>query len=59
MVEMIRACGLDLLVEIAERDDSDWEQAQRMLRLTPAERVRHQTAGTGALVAMREAHRAD
>ena len=45
VVGMIRACGLDLLIDIAERDDSDWEQAERLLRMSPAERVRLNTRG--------------
>lgn len=39
VLAMVRACGLDLEVAVVERDDSDWVQASRLLRLTPAERA--------------------
>ena len=45
VVEMIRACGLDLLIEIAERDDSDWEQAEQLLRRSPGRRVQLNSDG--------------
>ena len=39
VLRMLRLCGMDLDVMLVERDDSDWVQAQRLLALTPAERV--------------------
>ncbi|MFB9315329.1 helix-turn-helix transcriptional regulator [Nocardioides plantarum] len=39
VLRMVRLCGMDLDVMLVERDDSDWVQAQRLLALTPAERV--------------------
>ncbi len=39
VLRLVRLCGFDLEVALVERDDSDWSQAQRLLRLTPAERL--------------------
>ena len=36
---LIRLCGLDLEVALVPQDDSDLAQAERLLALTPAERV--------------------
>jgi transcriptional regulator with XRE-family HTH domain len=42
---LIRACGLELRVELAEQDDADWSVASANLRLDPNARVRqHQAA---------------
>lgn len=41
VLRLVRLCGLDLDIMLVERDDSDWVQAQDMLRLSPADRVRH------------------
>lgn len=42
---LVEACGLDLHVSLAERDDSDWSVASANLRLDPNARVRqHQSA---------------
>ena len=57
VVAMVRACGLDLLIEIAERDDSDWEQAERLVCQSPAERLQTLTAGADALMEMRRVSR--
>jgi transcriptional regulator with XRE-family HTH domain len=40
VLRLVRLCGFDLDVMLVERDDSDWAQAERLSRLTPAERVR-------------------
>ncbi len=58
VVRTVRACGLDFLIEIAARDDSDWEQAERLLRLSPAQRVGRLTDGVNALARLRQAARA-
>jgi len=39
VLRLLRLCGMDLDLMLVERDDSDWAQAQPLLRLTPAERV--------------------
>lgn len=39
VLRLIRMCGLDLHVALVERDESDWLQAQELLRLTPSERL--------------------
>lgn len=42
---LIRACGLELRVELAEQDDADWSVASANLRLDPEARVhQHQAA---------------
>lgn len=40
VLELVRACGLDLDVMLVERDDSDLAQAVRLTGLTAEERVR-------------------
>ena len=55
VVGLIRACGLDLLVEIVERDGSDWDQAERLLALTPAERVARHADGVRSAAAFERA----
>ena len=40
VLALVRLCGLDLNVMVAERDDSDMAQAERLRGLTPEERVR-------------------
>lgn len=39
VLRLVRLCGLDLDVMLVARDDSDWAQAQALLRMEPAERV--------------------
>lgn len=39
--ELIRACGLELTFELANYDDSYIPHIERMLRMTPAQRVTH------------------
>lgn len=39
VLRLVRLCGMDLDIMLTERDDSDWAQAQRLLRLTPSERI--------------------
>lgn len=48
LVRLVRLCGLELEVALHEDDGSDWAQAVRLLRLTPARRVEHmvETAST-------------
>lgn len=38
---LIRACGLELTFELASYDDSYVPHIERMLRMTPAQRVAH------------------
>ncbi|MGV3714152.1 helix-turn-helix transcriptional regulator [Pseudolysinimonas sp.] len=43
VIRYLRLMGLDLDLMLVERDDSDWAQAQRLLALSPAERLlRHE-----------------
>jgi transcriptional regulator with XRE-family HTH domain len=39
VLRLVRLCGFDLDVMLVERDDSDWVQARRQLRLTPTQRA--------------------
>jgi transcriptional regulator with XRE-family HTH domain len=39
VLRLLRLCGMDLDVMLVERDDSDWIQAQRQLKLTPSQRA--------------------
>lgn len=40
VVRVLRACELDLEVAVVPYDDSDYAQARRLLRLTPAQRAK-------------------
>jgi transcriptional regulator with XRE-family HTH domain len=51
LVELVRACGLELTFGLAEYDDSYLPQIERMLALSPAERVAY---GTQSAVRLRE-----
>lgn len=43
VTRLVRLCGLELEVALVPRDDSDLAQAERLVPLTPSERVeRHQ-----------------
>ncbi|WP_148616065.1 helix-turn-helix domain-containing protein [Nocardioides rubriscoriae] len=39
VLRLLRLCGMDLDVMLVERDDSDWSQAQALLRLSPSDRL--------------------
>jgi transcriptional regulator with XRE-family HTH domain len=39
VLRLLRLMGLDLDLMLVERDDSDWIQAQRLLALSPEERM--------------------
>ena len=39
VIRLLRLCGMDLDIMLVERDDSDWMQAQQLLKLTPGERL--------------------
>ncbi|MEO5535971.1 MAG: helix-turn-helix transcriptional regulator [Pseudolysinimonas sp.] len=39
VIRLLRLMGMDLDLMLVERDDSDWIQAQRTLRLSTAERL--------------------
>jgi|SRR5680860_662671 len=55
VLRLLRLCGLDLDIMLVERDDSDWFQAQRLLELTPDERLQRHAR---TLAAMREFQKA-
>lgn len=43
MRRLVRLCGFDLEVSVVPYDESDMAQAERLLTLTPAERIeRHE-----------------
>ena len=44
VVQAVRACGLELTVEIAAKDPDTSELIDEMLALTPQERLRYMTA---------------
>jgi len=52
--ELIRACGLDLLFRLATRDDSYVPYIERMLAMTPAQRVRDAARRANANRRLRE-----
>lgn len=39
VIRLLRLCGMDLDIMLVERDNSDWMQAQQLLKLTPGERL--------------------
>jgi transcriptional regulator with XRE-family HTH domain len=39
VLRLVRLCGLDLDIMLVERDDSDWIQAQELLKLSSDERL--------------------
>jgi transcriptional regulator with XRE-family HTH domain len=39
VLRLLRHCGMDLHVNLVERDASDWMQAQQILPLPPGERL--------------------
>jgi hypothetical protein len=43
---------IDLDVMLVERDDSDWIQAQRLLELTPEERIAWGVRAANAMLAI-------
>jgi transcriptional regulator with XRE-family HTH domain len=53
LVELVRACGLELTVGLAEYDASYLPQIDRMLALTPAERVARGTQAGARLRGLR------
>lgn len=55
--QVVRACGLNLSVQIGAADDSYAAHIERMLRLTPAERVSRAADHANALRMMRRATR--
>jgi transcriptional regulator with XRE-family HTH domain len=54
VLRLVRLCGLDLHVALVERDESDWLQAQELLRLTPGERVERAVRFANELRRMQE-----
>ncbi|HET8526229.1 MAG TPA: helix-turn-helix transcriptional regulator [Actinomycetota bacterium] len=44
VVELVRACGLDLEIHVVPLDEDAWTLAEQTLRLTPDERVRRMMA---------------
>lgn len=52
---LVAACGLELRVSLAERDDSEWSVASANLRLDPDARVRQHQAALRFARAGREA----
>ena len=55
VLRLVRLCGLDLDVMLVDRDESDWEQAARLLGRTPDARVRHAERVARQLRQMRRA----
>jgi transcriptional regulator with XRE-family HTH domain len=53
LVELVRACGLELTVGLAEYDDSYLVQIDRMLALSPKERVLRGTRSAALLTELR------
>ena len=40
VLRLVRLCGYDLDVMLGQRDDSDWWQAQQLIKLSPEERMK-------------------
>ena len=55
VVEIVRACGLDLEPRLVESDDADWSVASRNLSLDVDTRVRNHQAALQFAAAGREA----
>lgn len=55
VARLVRACGLELRVALAEADDADWSVASTNLRLDPEARVRQHQAALRFARAGREA----
>lgn len=55
VVELVRACGLELRTQIAPADDSDWSVARSNLALSVDARVRQHQAALRFVRAGREA----
>ncbi len=55
---LIRLCGLGFDYAVVELDDSDLAQAQRLLRLTPGQRLERGVATARRMAALRRAGRA-
>lgn len=53
LVELVRACGLELTLGLAAYDDSYVAQIDRMLALTPEERIAHGTRSAAVLAELR------
>ena len=53
VLRLVRLCGLDLDVMLVERDDSDWIQVQRLLELTPEERIRWGVSAANTMLAIK------
>lgn len=53
VIRLLRIMGLDVDFMLVERDDSDWIQAQRMLKLTPPQRHDQHVAWSQAVERMR------
>lgn len=56
--ELIRACGLELTLGMANYDDSYLLDINEQLARSPAERVAHMEHVAGAMIALRERMRA-
>ena len=54
VIRLLRLMGLDLDFMLVERDDSDWIQAQRLLKLSTDERLRRHDELTAQYRAIRE-----
>jgi len=55
VVEIVRACGLDLAPHLVEADDADWSVASRNLSIDVDTRVRNHQAALRFATAGREA----
>lgn len=55
VLRLVRLCGLDLDVMLVPRDDSDWNQALRLVPLSAQERLEHHQGVLRHLQQMRQA----
>jgi transcriptional regulator with XRE-family HTH domain len=58
VLRLVRLCGLELELQIVERDDSDMAQAARLTELSGQQRLDRNTRLTRQLKALRQAGKA-
>lgn len=56
VVELLRACGFDLLLQLEPRDSSDWAQARDRLARTVDDRVAENERGLAFAAELRKAY---
>ena len=55
VLRLVRLCGMDLDIMLVPRDESDWDQARRLMQLSPDERLRRHAHVVSQLRELRRA----